>query len=103
LGYAKLNKNVIDNAGRIPNDELPSEIKKGASFDYLLNLSYKQLNVDHKDRLVKRINEIKEELAILKEPDSYKKIWTSELAALKPVLENGFSNGFYKEDDSLFH
>jgi DNA topoisomerase-2 len=103
LGYAKLNKGVIDNAGRIPNEELPGEIKKGASFDYLLNLSYKQLNIDHKGKLLKRINEIKENLKVLKETDSYKKIWMAELAALKPVLENGFSNGFYKEDDSLFH
>ncbi len=104
-GFDKLNKTIIENAGRLPNEELEDAIteeSKGANYNYLLNLSYRQMNKDCRLKIKKRKAVLEQELAVLSEENSYKKIWISEIESLIPVLDNGFKNGFYKEDESLF-
>jgi DNA topoisomerase II len=103
--FAKLNKSIIDCAGRIPNEELENNIiseDNGANYNYLLNLSYRQMNKDCKLKLEKKRELLQSELKNLNKKDSYKLIWNSEINELITILESGFKNGFYKEDDTLF-
>lgn len=101
--YQRLNKAIIDCAGRIPNEDLEEHIlNKDSNYNYLMNLSYRQMNSDCLLKLQKKLKELKKELNELSKKDSYKSIWKKELEALKPILDKGFVNGFYKEDETLF-
>ncbi len=101
--YQKLNKTIIECAGRIPNEDLEDHIlNKDSNYNYLMNLSYRQMNSDCLVKLQKKLKDLIKELKELSKKDSYKSIWKKELEALKPILLKGFANGFYKEDETLF-
>lgn len=101
--YVKLNKTVIESAGRLKNEELEhSIVSVDANYNYLLSLSYRQMNSDCHAKLLKRLKSLKKELKELTEPESYKKIWQEEINQLWPLIEKGVEEGFYKEDDTLF-
>lgn len=104
--FIKLNKTVIECAGRLPNNQLEDNIISkdlGANYNYLLNLSYRQMNTDCKIKLEKKRDGLCEELHKLNKKDSYKLIWNQEITELVKALEAGFKNGFYKEDETMFH
>ena len=103
--YDIINKDIVECAGKIKNEDLEHAITNpngGASYNYLMNLSYRQMNKDCHTKLLKKLKLLKEELNILQKHDSYKNIWKSELNKLRPLLLKGFTDGFYKEDETLF-
>ncbi len=101
--YNKLNKSIIESAGRLKNEELEHAITSvDANYNYLLGLSYRQMNAECHSKLIKKLKSLKEELKVLEQPDSYKKIWTEEINNLWPLIEKGVTEGFYKEDESMF-
>jgi hypothetical protein len=101
--YTKLNKSIIESAGRLKNEELEHTIiSVDANYNYLMGLSYRQMNADCHSKLLKRLKSLKKELKELAEPGSYKKIWRDEITQLWPLIKRGVEDGFYKEDDTLF-
>ncbi len=101
--YRKFNKSMIDSPGKIRNEVLQDAITgQGADYGYLLNLSYRQMSQTSKKKILERISETESELSFLETPGCWKKIWMTELEKLVPALREGFSQGFYVEDDTLF-
>ncbi len=101
--FVKLNKNIIDSAGKIKNSELEHNIiSVDSNYNYLLNLSYRQMNSDCLEKLVKKLKSLKKELKEFSKENSYKQIWIDEIKQLYPLITKGIEEGFYKEDETLF-
>lgn len=101
--YPKFNKGILESPGRLDNDELQDAITgESADYSYLLNLSYRQMTLSSKEKITNKVTLYKKELLELTDKDSWKKIWISELESLAPILKKGFTEGFYKEDKTLF-
>ena len=102
-GYVPVNITVLNAPKQIPNDILEDSImNKGASYNYLLNLSYRQMTKQSLATTQNKISETEKRLQYLSDKDVYKKIWKEELSALMKVIHHGLEHGFYQEDASLF-
>lgn len=101
--YVKLNKSNIDDLGNVKNEEIENMIiNVNPSYNYLLNLSYRQMNKESYERLISKLDESKKRLEYLRTKDIYKTIWINEIDSLNKILLHGFKNGFYIEDITLF-
>ena len=100
--YDKLNKSIIESPGLIKNDKLESSIIDDASYDYLLNLSYRRMNDTNYNNYKKKLEEEKEQLKYYSQIDIYKNIWINEIDILYKNMKEGLKTGFYNEDNKKF-
>ena len=101
--YIELNTTIINNAGLLPNDELEYNITLvNQSYNYLLNLSYRNMNDNSYNNNKTKLKELKEKLKYYQKKDIYKEIWIGEIDSLYKDLKTKLKNGFYVEDENLF-
>jgi DNA topoisomerase-2 len=100
--YDKLNKSIIETPGLIKNDKLEFAIIEEASYDYLLNLSYRRMNDTNYNNYKRRLEEEKAQFKYYNQPDIYKSIWIEEIDLLHKNLKEGLKTGFYNEDNKKF-
>jgi DNA gyrase/topoisomerase IV subunit B len=106
-GFVPVNTAMLSSPGQTPNDQLVSAILPAPGgdmkhFNYLLNMSYRQMNASAAAAITRSQSEISSRLQILEQTDAWKSTWLSEIDTLMSVLEDGISTGFYKEDPELF-
>jgi DNA topoisomerase-2 len=101
--YIELNTTIINNAGLLPNDKLEYNITLvNQSYNYLLNLSYRNMNDNSYNNNKTKLKELKEKLKYYQKKDIYKEIWIEEIDSLYKDLKTKLKNGFYIEDENLF-
>ena len=87
----------------MPNDELEYNITLvNQSYNYLLNLSYRNMNDNSYNNNKTKLKELKEKLKYYQKKDIYKEIWIGEIDSLYKDLKTKLKNGFYVEDENLF-
>jgi DNA topoisomerase II len=100
--YIKLNKSIIEAPGLIKNDKLEACIINDASYDYLLNISYRKMNDTNYNNYKKKLEEEKEQFKYYNQKDIYKKIWIGEIDVLHKNMKEGLKTGFYNEENKKF-
>ena len=101
--YIMLNKSIIESPGIIQNNEIENKIiNENASYNYLLNLSYRLMNESAYDRFKLKLEEYKSLYEFYSQDNIYKKIWIDEINSLSKILKKGFTEGFYRENESVF-
>lgn len=101
--YLKINKSFIDSPGNIDNSLIVDNILNNKSnYNYLLNLSYRKMTEDSYSKLLEKIEKLNQDLKFYSKKNIYKDIWIHEIDELYKVLNEGFANGFYKENAKLF-
>jgi DNA topoisomerase-2 len=108
--YALINKTTLDNPKFTEIKDLANSITKhGASYDYLLNLSYRDLTEEAYEKRNKKIKEIEDRQVYLKDDGGMfkgAKIWLKELDELEHVISEGmrtkwsYGENKYKFDTS---
>lgn len=100
--YIKLNKSIIESPGLIKNNKLEKSIIEDSNYDYLLNLSYRNMNDSNYNNYIKKLKEYKDQYAYYNQSNIYKSIWISEIDALYKNMKIGLKSSFYNEDNKKF-
>lgn len=110
MGHKVYNHTLLENPKYTSVNELINLItleENGASYNYLLNMSYKELTENSYDKRQKRIEELeKRQLILLDDSDSRfpgSSIWLAELDELeKAIVDGQASEWFYGENNYKF-
>lgn len=107
--YATVDHVKLATPGKTGNDELQRALlpqRGDANFisglNYLLNMNYRQMSKASRATAVKTLEGLKEKLAALQNANAWRIQWSTELSDLVKVLNDGFKEGFYKEDATRF-
>jgi DNA topoisomerase-2 len=109
--FLQFNKTILDKPGFNKTDDLENLVlNEDASYNYIINLTYKNMlkdsNIKREVELIKKKEELEELLLDYNtEGDSFigQKTWLRELQILEPIVLNGVKNGWSsKKGQPLF-
>jgi hypothetical protein len=96
-GYARLNPSMIRNPKRTPTEQLYTLATQG-SFDYLLDLSCKQLSKDAYSKRIRERDQVRHAMTLLKQDTTGdfcgQRTWMDELTRVCEVVHRGHTQSW---------
>lgn len=97
-GFIKFNESKIKNPGA-PTDRIRSVVfGSGASYNYVVNMSYKAMSDEAVNRISKIIENAKKEINELRSPQILETTWISEAKKAISEIHRGHSEGWVPDD-----